>query len=201
MPDGLPEGVTALDDDRCARLLPVREPRGHKGSHGTVLVVAGSLEYAGAALLVARAAGRAGAGLVRLAVPASLQPLFAGRVVEATTLALPETEVDAEVDPEPAIERLLDSEHDALVVGPGLRPGLATVDLVEAIVRADGVAGAAGDDGGRRDGTARDGAARVGTRGDGTGGDGTGPATSRSEERRVGKECGYQCRSRWSPYH
>ena len=24
---------------------------------------------------------------------------------------------------------------------------------------------------------------------------------SRSEERRVGKECGYQCRSRWSPYH
>ena len=24
---------------------------------------------------------------------------------------------------------------------------------------------------------------------------------NRSEERRVGKECGYQCRSRWSPYH
>ena len=26
-------------------------------------------------------------------------------------------------------------------------------------------------------------------------------AATRSEERRVGKECGYQCRSRWSPYH
>ena len=26
-------------------------------------------------------------------------------------------------------------------------------------------------------------------------------ARERSEERRVGKECGYQCRSRWSPYH
>ena len=26
-------------------------------------------------------------------------------------------------------------------------------------------------------------------------------AVDRSEERRVGKECGYQCRSRWSPYH
>ena len=26
-------------------------------------------------------------------------------------------------------------------------------------------------------------------------------AGGRSEERRVGKECGYQCRSRWSPYH
>ena len=28
-----------------------------------------------------------------------------------------------------------------------------------------------------------------------------GAAAERSEERRVGKECGYQCRSRWSPYH
>jgi NAD(P)H-hydrate epimerase len=138
MAEALPAGVEALDDSACARLLPLRSPRDHKGSHGTLLVVAGSLDYAGAALLVARAAGRAGAGLVRLAVAASLQPLFAGRVVEATTLALPETEVEAEIDPELALERLLDSEHDALVVGPGLRPGLATVDLVEALVAAEG---------------------------------------------------------------
>src|SRR3546814_14948578 len=27
------------------------------------------------------------------------------------------------------------------------------------------------------------------------------PADSRSEERRVGKECGSTCSSRWSPYH
>ena len=27
------------------------------------------------------------------------------------------------------------------------------------------------------------------------------PTTTRSEERRVGKECLTQCRSRWSPYH
>ena len=30
---------------------------------------------------------------------------------------------------------------------------------------------------------------------------GTDRIVERSEERRVGKECGYQCRSRWSPYH
>ena len=30
---------------------------------------------------------------------------------------------------------------------------------------------------------------------------GAGVREARSEERRVGKECGYQCRSRWSPYH
>ena len=55
--------------------------------------------YAGAALLVCRAAGRAGAGLVTLAVPESLQPLFAAKVVEATTMALPEDDLE-EVDPE-----------------------------------------------------------------------------------------------------
>ena len=47
-----------------------------------------SVDYAGAALLVCRAAGRAGAGLVTLAVPESLQPLFAAKVVEAGGRAL-----------------------------------------------------------------------------------------------------------------
>ncbi|MGI8703743.1 MAG: NAD(P)H-hydrate dehydratase, partial [Candidatus Limnocylindrales bacterium] len=131
-----------LDDAHCATLLPVRDVRSHKGSHGTLLIVAGSLDFAGAALLVARAAGRAGAGVVRLAVPASLQPIFAGRVLEPTTLPLPETEIDGEVDPEAAMERILDLEHEALVVGPGLRPGLATVELVEALLGQD-AAGAA----------------------------------------------------------
>ncbi|MEA2520156.1 MAG: ADP-dependent NAD(P)H-hydrate dehydratase / NAD(P)H-hydrate epimerase, partial [Chloroflexota bacterium] len=114
-------------------LLPARDKRGHKGSFGKVLVLAGSLDYAGAALLVCRAAGRAGAGLVTLAVPESLQPLFAAKVVEATTMALPEDDVE-EVDPEPALARILDHEHDAIVIGPGLRPGLATTELVRLLL-------------------------------------------------------------------
>jgi NAD(P)H-hydrate epimerase len=109
--------------------------RGHKGSFGKVLVIAGSIDYAGAALLVCRAAGRAGAGLVTLAVPESLQPLFAAKVVEATTMGLPEDDVE-EVDPEPALARILDHEHDAIVVGPGLRPGLATTELVRLLLAA-----------------------------------------------------------------
>jgi len=91
-------GTTTLDDAAAAALLPVRSKRGHKGDFGKLLVVAGSLDYAGAALLVCRAAGRAGAGLVTLAVPESLQPLFAAKVIEATTMALPEDDVE-EVDP------------------------------------------------------------------------------------------------------
>ncbi len=126
-------GAVTLDDDIAAGLLPERPVRGHKGSFGKVLVIAGSLDYAGAALLVSRAAGRAGAGLVTLAVPESLQPLFAAKVVEATTMALPEDDVE-EVEPEDALARILDHEHDAIVLGPGVRPGLATTELVRALL-------------------------------------------------------------------
>ena len=130
--------VVELDDATCAPLVPVRPVRGHKGSFGTLVVVAGSMDYAGAALLVARAAGRAGAGLVTIAVPSSLQSLFAARVLEATTLGLPETDTDGEVDPAEAVDRILDVDHDALVIGPGLRPGLATVEFVEQLLEARG---------------------------------------------------------------
>ncbi|OGO55172.1 MAG: NAD(P)H-hydrate dehydratase [Chloroflexi bacterium RBG_16_72_14] len=129
----VPAGSVLLDDESMAQLLPDRDKRGHKGTFGKVLVVAGSLDYAGAALLVCRAAGRAGAGLVTLAVPESLQPLFAAKVVEATTMALPEDDVE-EVDPEPALAKILDHEHDALVIGPGLRPALATADLLRLLL-------------------------------------------------------------------
>jgi NAD(P)H-hydrate epimerase len=129
----VPEGATLLDDDTMARLLPERDKRGHKGEFGKLLVIAGSLDYAGAAFLVCRAAGRAGAGLVTLAVPESLQPLFAAKVVEATTMALPEDDVE-EVDPEPALAKILDHDHDALVIGPGLRPALATADLLRLLL-------------------------------------------------------------------
>ena len=133
------DGAEVLDDQTAAALVPVRDKRSHKGSFGKLLVLAGSLDYAGAALLVCRAAGRAGAGLVTLAVPESLQPLFAAKVIEATTMALPEDDVE-EVDPEPALARILDHDHDAIVVGPGLRPGLATAELVRLLL-------GAGDDG------------------------------------------------------
>ncbi len=132
-----PQDAARLDEESAVALLPLRPARGHKGSFGKLLVLAGSLDYAGAALLVCRAAGRTGVGLVTLAVPETLQPLFAAKVVEATTMALPEDDVE-EIDPEPALARILDHEHDALVVGPGLRPGLATAELVRELIDAGG---------------------------------------------------------------
>jgi len=125
-----------LDDAAAAALLPPRPVRGHKGTFGKLLVIAGSVDYAGAALLVCTAAGRAGAGLVTLATPESLQPLFAAKVVEATTLALPEDDVE-EVDPEEALARIMDHDHDALVVGPGLKPSLSMTELIRDLLAPD----------------------------------------------------------------
>jgi NAD(P)H-hydrate epimerase len=48
-------------------------------------------------------------------------------------MGLPEDDVE-EVDPEPALARILDHDHDAIVVGPGLRPGLTTAELVRELL-------------------------------------------------------------------
>src|SRR2546428_14002227 len=84
---------SVLDDDAAAALLPERPERGHKGLFGKVLVVAGSLDYAGAALLVCQAAARAGAGLLTPAVPESLPPLVAAKVVPTPPLGPPQDHV------------------------------------------------------------------------------------------------------------
>ena len=80
--------VQELDQAAVSRLLPVRQSDAHKQTHGRLVVVAGSLDYLGAGLLTTLAAVRAGAGLVCLCVPASLQGLVAGRVPEAITAGL-----------------------------------------------------------------------------------------------------------------
>ncbi|MFN8622256.1 MAG: NAD(P)H-hydrate dehydratase [Chloroflexota bacterium] len=130
-----PEGVTLLDEEAVAALVPERPETGHKGTFGTLLAVCGSLDFVGAALLSGAAALRAGAGLVVLAVPASLQPIVAGRVPELITLGLPET-APFVVDAEAAAAVLAERRHTALLVGPGLRPDASTGALVTRLVGA-----------------------------------------------------------------
>jgi NAD(P)H-hydrate epimerase len=126
-----------LDERLAAGLLPHRDRRGHKGTFGRVAVVAGSLDYAGAALMAGTAALRAGSGLVSLWLPASLQPYLAGRVPELITRGWPKLS-PGEADPAEAAAAVLDDPHDALLVGPGLRPGRATSRLVMALLEAEG---------------------------------------------------------------
>ena len=121
--------VIQLDAAYCRGLLPRRDPLGHKFSFGTVICVAGSLDYAGAALMTALSAARGGAGLVVIAVPSSLRPLFAGRVPESIVLGLPERSPEV-VDPHASFEEITVRRPSVLVIGPGLKE---TEDYLELI--------------------------------------------------------------------
>jgi len=132
-------GGALIDEAVAADLLPERDPRGHKGTFGRVVALAGSLDYAGAALMAGAAALRAGSGLVTLCLPASLQPLIAGRVPELITHGLAETS-PFEVDPVAAVASVGELPHDALLLGPGLRPTRSTTRLTASLLGADGAA-------------------------------------------------------------
>src|SRR5574338_836048 len=112
--------VQSLTQRWVASRLPARPPRAHKGTFGRVLVVAGSMEYAGAALLAGLGAARAGAGLVCLATPESVGRQLLGLAPELTAMLLDE---EAPGLIAPGGWRRLTTEapgFEALVIGPGL---------------------------------------------------------------------------------
>jgi NAD(P)H-hydrate epimerase len=112
--------VSVLTQRWVAERLPARPATAHKGTFGRVLVVAGSQEYAGAALLAGMGAARTGAGLVCLATADSVGARLLGLVPELTGMLLPE-EAPGLVAP-PGWRRLGAEApgYDAVVVGPGL---------------------------------------------------------------------------------
>ncbi|MGZ5296776.1 MAG: NAD(P)H-hydrate dehydratase [Actinomycetota bacterium] len=118
-----------------AAVLPEREIDTHKRATGVLVVVAGSRDMTGAARLVARAAGRIGAGLVQVAVPEGILPIVQAGLVETTFLPLPET--SAGTVAVSAFGALLDrlEAADALAIGPGLSANEETADLVRRLVR------------------------------------------------------------------
>jgi NAD(P)H-hydrate epimerase len=78
------------DESLAKSLIPKRPSDSHKGSFGTALIVAGSVNYTGAALLAGKAAYRIGTGLVELGVASALHMSLAGQLPEATWILLPQ---------------------------------------------------------------------------------------------------------------
>lgn len=122
------------DEEMVSLLLPDRPADAHKGTFGTVLAVAGSLNYTGAVLLAGEAAYRVGAGLVTLAVPAPLHTALAGHLPEATWLLLPH---DQGVISEDAAELVLENLErvTALLVGPGFGLEETTQKFIAALLQ------------------------------------------------------------------
>jgi ADP-dependent NAD(P)H-hydrate dehydratase / NAD(P)H-hydrate epimerase len=115
--------VYALGDRLARSLLPVRAASVYKGSSGHLVVIAGSAGKTGAALLVGRAAMRAGAGLVTIATTAAGRAALDAKVVEVMTAAYSTSE-DAEPASAEIVAALLAAPSvRALAVGPGIPTG------------------------------------------------------------------------------
>jgi NAD(P)H-hydrate epimerase len=113
-------------------LVVPRQPDGHKGDFGHVLIIGGSAGKTGAPHLSGLGALRSGAGLVTVATPRSCQPIVASLAAEYMTEPLEET-ADGSIATE-AIERVLALEPDVIAVGPGLGRHPSTFDFVHRLI-------------------------------------------------------------------
>jgi NAD(P)H-hydrate epimerase len=118
---------------KARQLLPARPLNAHKGTFGKAMIVAGSANYTGAPYLAAAAAGRVGTGLVTLAPPASIHPILAAKLTEATYLLLPHN-IGVLV---PGATRVLASHlegYTAMLLGPGLGREQETIQFVHQLL-------------------------------------------------------------------
>jgi hydroxyethylthiazole kinase-like uncharacterized protein yjeF len=109
-----------LTAEEAASQMRPRDPAGHKGTYGHVMIVGACQRMTGAGLLAAKAAVYTGAGLVTLGLPASVLQAVAGRVMEVMLAPLPD-EGRGEYRADLAKAVLCAAEDkDVLAVGPGL---------------------------------------------------------------------------------
>ena len=113
--------ASMITEKTVQNIIGRRNKEIHKGDCGRIMIAAGSEGMAGAAILAARSALRAGSGLVRTAIPKCLFPIVQVGVPEATCMErrLP-------------IQNLAD--FDAVCAGPGLGEGKESIDFVKELL-------------------------------------------------------------------
>jgi NAD(P)H-hydrate epimerase len=122
-----------IEAEDVARQLTARAPSTHKGSAGRVVAIAGSAGKTGAALLVARGALRAGAGLVTICTFPEAVRAIDQRVLEEMTAPIDPARIEASLD------ELLEGVH-SVAIGPGLGLDESARRVVDHVVlRWDGV--------------------------------------------------------------
>ncbi|MFC1903936.1 NAD(P)H-hydrate dehydratase [Chloroflexota bacterium] len=142
IPDHLADAITTelITDEWAKNVLPQRPLNANKGSFGRVLVVAGSINYIGAAYLACNGASRVGAGLVTLATATSLQPILAAKLTETTYIPLPESQpglISAQ-----AAELLISqqfNDYNVLLMGCGLGQSQPVIEFVNAVLSKSGL--------------------------------------------------------------
>ena len=125
--------IRRLNHELVLSLLPDRNPWGHKGNFGKLLLLCGSRGYTGAAFFAAMGALRSGAGLVFLGVPESIYGIEAVKLNEPVIFPLPDAGGRLSADAVPEILTRL-HQMDAVLVGPGLGQPEGTLAVVRAVL-------------------------------------------------------------------
>ncbi|MDB5932560.1 MAG: hypothetical protein JWR60_4267 [Polaromonas sp.] len=110
--------------------LPAADDAADKEGRGQVLVVAGSREIPGAAILAATAALRAGAGKLTIATAQSVAPGLALVMPEARVIGLPEAPDGALLASGADLLEACAARSAAVLIGPGLMGGEGSCDFV-----------------------------------------------------------------------
>jgi hydroxyethylthiazole kinase-like uncharacterized protein yjeF len=129
---GLTVGMPEAEDALAA--IPERPPDAHKWTCGHVVCICGSTGLTGAAALTSESALRAGAGLVTLAVPRSLNAIMEVKLTEVMTLPVEETSRGSFSLRAYDVLMGLAGKADCVALGPGVSQNEETAELVRALV-------------------------------------------------------------------
>lgn len=123
-----------LDDEFIRKSLPKRKADSHKGTFGSVLVVAGGKGYSGAACLTSLGALYSGAGLVRLCYPVNINSAVEKKLTEVIKVPLPATnEGSLAISGYDKIKEIA-KKSDIMAIGPGITTNNETKELVEKLI-------------------------------------------------------------------
>lgn len=123
-----------LQESDIAEIVVPRSPDSHKGTHGTIAIVTGSSQMAGAALMAAHGAVRSGAGKVFLRVPGATAPYCIGVQPEIMVRGVGTGDHFTAAD---ADEIIAESKNwSVLAMGPGLGRDAETKEFLLKVLAA-----------------------------------------------------------------
>ena len=116
------------------KILWQRPVHKYNATAGKVMVLAGSKNMSGAAMLACEAVFRSGTGILLLGFPESLSTIYKGVLPEAMTLELPES--PGHTLAKKADTLILENAEscDVLIVGPGLSENAETIQLIWEVI-------------------------------------------------------------------
>lgn len=121
-----------LEASDIAEVLVPRSPDSYKGTHGTVAIVTGSSDMAGAALMASRGAMRAGGGKIFLRVPGKTAPYCIGQQPEIMVHGVGDGAFFTESDAELILKE--SSRWSVIAMGPGMGRHESTKNFIKNII-------------------------------------------------------------------